>query len=326
MENEIKLKYTVIVHDVRDRFSIHNNEYVLLDTIYHLSNNPDNRKNGWCYASKKTLAGIVGCTETAIFGMINTLIQMGLLERDPDTSYLRVSSLWYKAALANTKESLEDLKKLSRIKKVNTDTKESLVSDTKESLYNIYNNNINNNIDNISEHGSENKTEKSQITDTSSEEIKKKKLDAALSGKKEEEQKMLGRRKLMDEELKVLEVFKSNIYKLCSEKTNSIQEGIPRAIKEFKQYYPTDYLKKLLDAIVSLRYSKWYKDMLAKSPAAISPKIIFSLSFIQNTLLPLSHNQKQNGQLYSGSTSPSELREIEEANKRRVEAFMADNN
>ena len=56
---------------------------------------------------------------------------------------------------------------------------------------------------------------------------------------------------------------------------------------------------------------QWQRD---KSPLAITPKIIFSKKFIEETLLPLALNQKPNGTVHKVEISQERRRQIQEAN------------
>ena len=47
----------------------------MADTIYNLSNNPKSPVQGWCYASKETLAKILDTTRQTIHNSINKLTE-----------------------------------------------------------------------------------------------------------------------------------------------------------------------------------------------------------------------------------------------------------
>ncbi len=331
-ENQkMKLRFTTIIHAVRNAWGLHNNEYILADTIYHLSNNPENTKSNWCYAGKKVLAEIVGCTETAIFNMLNNLIYMGLVERDPDTTYLRTTNLWYQGAIqSSTKESLVDLKKLSRLKKVESPTKESLVEPTKESLDNIYNVYKDNDIDNLTasqldekkiysiKENSENIISESIEDSDYAEDVKRPPLTKIERLRAQPEPRIIVKTLSGEENLSILKVFQSTIFPLCNAKTPSIVQGIPCAIEVFKDAFGKDGVSKLIEVLTTFKQSDNYRYLLSKSPAAISPKIILSKKFIQETLIPLSYNQQNNGGVHNSPISEEELRERQAANRERV--------
>jgi len=151
------VKYATIHFSVKQRLGITLNQYVLLDIINHLSKN-----EGWCYCSKDYLAEQLDVSRQAIFVMINTLIEKGLLMRHDETKCLKTTPKWNIASYSDdnftdSKESLLPVNQTcSRYEQssyppseINTDSKESLLgivkkvySDSKESL--PYNNSYKN--------------------------------------------------------------------------------------------------------------------------------------------------------------------------------------
>lgn len=144
---EIKqqLSYTLILHQIRKKLGLSLMEYCIADSIYHLSNNPKNKVQGWCYASKETLADFIGTTQRTVFSNINHLIIKGLIEKDEETSYLRTTPKWYEnvvlirisgeyKGIADTMKKLHSKAEKS-VKKLHTDSEET-----------SYNNNIDNKI------------------------------------------------------------------------------------------------------------------------------------------------------------------------------------
>jgi predicted transcriptional regulator len=147
------LLYTNIIHPVRKKFKLTCNEYVLLDIIYHLSNNPESKVKGWCYASKETLAQEIGISRQSICNLIDKLINKGLIEKDELTRFLKTKTEWNLVYLniksdsnyvknVYNEQSKEDL---HDVKKVYNDCKESLQVECKESLHNNNTFNTNNN-------------------------------------------------------------------------------------------------------------------------------------------------------------------------------------
>lgn len=139
------ITYTTIIHQAREELGLSLHEYAILDIIYQLQNNPDSEHKGWCYASKKYIGECIGISEQSVHGILNKLYKTDLLEKQEDTKHIRTTAKWYQNVVLmkdniNTKESLVTLKK------VESNTKETLVKNTKETLVynNIYNNNINN--------------------------------------------------------------------------------------------------------------------------------------------------------------------------------------
>jgi len=79
--------YTTIIHPLRKALCLSIQEYVLLDTVYHLSNN---QKYGhWCIMSKKKLADVLDVNPDTIYRILKTLEAKGLIERDDVTGYIR---------------------------------------------------------------------------------------------------------------------------------------------------------------------------------------------------------------------------------------------
>lgn len=129
------ITYTTILHKAREKLGLSLNEYALVDIIYQLQNNPASKHKGWCYSSKNYLGKCIGVSEQAVHGMLNRLYDKGLLEKQEETKHIKATKRWYDLVVVmrksmNTKESLASLKK------VESDTKETLVDDTKESLVN----------------------------------------------------------------------------------------------------------------------------------------------------------------------------------------------
>ena len=94
---DVSATYTTIIHQVRNRFGLSITEYCVADTIHKLSSGEKSRKlGGWVYASKQTLADGLGVSRITVIRAINKLIELKLLERDPDTNYLTTTGLWWK--------------------------------------------------------------------------------------------------------------------------------------------------------------------------------------------------------------------------------------
>ncbi len=138
------INFTTINHEAREKLDLSWLEYGLADLIYNLSNNPKSDYPGWCYASKEKLGETLGISKQSVHSIINRLIKKGLLERHKETKHLRITVDWYKKVLIkdDSKESLP------LVKKVYSDSKESLPQHSKESLHNkdINNKDINKDI------------------------------------------------------------------------------------------------------------------------------------------------------------------------------------
>jgi len=121
--------------------------------------------------------------------------------------------------------------------------------------------------------------------------------------------------------LKVLDVYRSLIFKNCNEETPAIIKNLSLAIGEFKKYYPEDYIAKCIEAITLFSKDKWCNDLKkdVSEITRLAPSRFLSLSFVQEKLLPLiSTNQNTNGNL---CTVPS----ITEDRIREAKKFNAEN-
>jgi hypothetical protein len=74
-----RASFSTIDHKVRRQLNVTNDEYILLDTVYHLS-----AKYGYCYASTTALADIVGLSFNGMKKMIQRMKDRELL-----TTHLR---------------------------------------------------------------------------------------------------------------------------------------------------------------------------------------------------------------------------------------------
>lgn len=149
MEQEKEqLNYTLILHQIRKELKLTLMEYCVADSIYHLSNNPKSKIQGWCFATKETIARFLGTTRQTIFDNLNKLVEKGFIERDNETKYLRTTQKWYeKVVLIKTKaeyqETLHIVKKLDKgVKKPYSESKETLLQSVKklDSYNNSYSN------------------------------------------------------------------------------------------------------------------------------------------------------------------------------------------
>lgn len=146
MENNIP-KYTTILHKARIELNLTCNEYCLADIIYHLSNNPNSKILGWCYASKEQLAMYLGISKQAIHSLINTLISKNIIEKDIDTKWLKTTNVWYEGVIIEKLKTIKTDSKesLLPVKKVYSKQSRKFTPDSKESLLNIYNDIYNDN-------------------------------------------------------------------------------------------------------------------------------------------------------------------------------------
>jgi len=134
MGEKDKLKYTIILHEVRTVLELSLAEYCVADCIYHLSHNPNSDVIGWCYASKEKLGNFLNLSRQSIHTIIGTLVEKGLIEKNSETKYLRTTQSWYDNVILNRQG----------VKKLYTEESRNVTQDSKETLHN---NNIDNNKD-----------------------------------------------------------------------------------------------------------------------------------------------------------------------------------
>ena len=92
------IAYSLVLHDIRIKLNLSLNDYCVADSIYHLSANPHNKMQGWCYMGRENMAKMLGLTKDGINKIIKKLVHEGLVERPTpnDTSNLvRTTEKWY---------------------------------------------------------------------------------------------------------------------------------------------------------------------------------------------------------------------------------------
>ncbi len=99
MEQDKTPRYTIIIHKIRIDLELSCNEYCVADIIFSLSNNPNSRIQGWCWATRKTIGEFIGISEKGIKEIIKRLIEKGVIEKDEETRYLKTTSLWYNSVV-----------------------------------------------------------------------------------------------------------------------------------------------------------------------------------------------------------------------------------
>lgn len=137
---EPKLNFTTILHEARRKLGLSMNEYAVAELIYNLSNNPTSQYPNWCYASKKKLGAYLDLSEQSVHTILNKLVDLGLVEKHPETRHLRTTSKWYDSViLSKDTPALEEAQDtLATLKKLEPEAKESLVGEAQESLAPIY--------------------------------------------------------------------------------------------------------------------------------------------------------------------------------------------
>jgi len=131
--------YTTIIHSIRKQLELNCNEYCVLDTIYHLSNN--SKFNGWCIKSKENISYQLDLSRQTVHNIIDKLIDIGLVEKS-ELKHLRTTEKYCELiSKLDSKETLHDVNNLY------SDSKETLHEPVKK-VYNsskktLHNNNIN---------------------------------------------------------------------------------------------------------------------------------------------------------------------------------------
>lgn len=100
-----KISYTTINHIARKRLNLSLTEYCLVDLVYHLANNPGSICPGWCYAKKESMGNEFGVDKRSITRIVSRMLSIGLLEKHPETRYLRATSTWYNSVIINKYDS-----------------------------------------------------------------------------------------------------------------------------------------------------------------------------------------------------------------------------
>jgi len=95
--------YTTIIHPLRKALCLSVNEYVLLDTVYHLSNNE--KYGGWCIISKNKMADWLDISVETVYRMLKTLEEKELIKRDEATKYIKTTDS-YNELIANKEDWL----------------------------------------------------------------------------------------------------------------------------------------------------------------------------------------------------------------------------
>lgn len=89
----MELIYSTVLHPVKRELGITSLQYMLADSIYHLSH------GGWCIATRPYFATLFDCDRSTVQRNLAKLEEKGLVERDPSTDYLRTTILWRDAAI-----------------------------------------------------------------------------------------------------------------------------------------------------------------------------------------------------------------------------------
>ena len=87
-------RYTVVLHEVRDRFDLSLNTYGVIDSIHKLSTSNPNYP--YCTMSKDDIAKFLKLGRATVFRSIEEALEKGLIEKNSD-SFLRATEKWINA-------------------------------------------------------------------------------------------------------------------------------------------------------------------------------------------------------------------------------------
>lgn len=79
-------------HMLRKAYSLSLNEYAVLCEIYFLSRN--NKYGGWCIKSRQNMADTLDITKDTIQRCVNKLVDIGLVEKNAETKFVRTTDKW----------------------------------------------------------------------------------------------------------------------------------------------------------------------------------------------------------------------------------------
>jgi hypothetical protein len=83
-------RYTVVLHDVREKLGLSLNTYVVIDSIHKLSTSDP--KFPYCVMSKPNMAEFLQLGERTVYRSLNEAQQLGLIERGEHG--LRATNKW----------------------------------------------------------------------------------------------------------------------------------------------------------------------------------------------------------------------------------------
>jgi hypothetical protein len=87
----IRPRYTMVLHQVREKMGLSLSTYGVIDSIHKLSRSDPRYQ--WCTMSKENLATFLKLGRTTVFRAITTGVEKGLVERSP-AGLLRSTQKW----------------------------------------------------------------------------------------------------------------------------------------------------------------------------------------------------------------------------------------
>lgn len=96
----MKLKFTVIYHKLMVENNLSPLEYMISNYVYYLSQHESSihRAEGFCFASKQTIANEFGISRRQVINIVNSLIKKNFIERN-EKGHLITTDLWNKVVL-----------------------------------------------------------------------------------------------------------------------------------------------------------------------------------------------------------------------------------
>ncbi len=84
-------RYTVVLHDVREKLNLSLNAYVVIDSIHKLSTS--NQNYPYCTMSKDDIAKFLCLARATVFRALEEALKKGLIEKSPE-HFLRTTDKW----------------------------------------------------------------------------------------------------------------------------------------------------------------------------------------------------------------------------------------
>lgn len=102
------LGFTYIYESARKRMDISRDEYALCNYIQTWASYPSNSRPGWCDRTVKQKAEFIGVTDRGLQKMQTRLIELGLIEKDPNLFHYRITRAWFELVTQARQEVAEN--------------------------------------------------------------------------------------------------------------------------------------------------------------------------------------------------------------------------
>jgi len=96
-EKEEKVRYSIVLYGPRKRLGITAYEFMVADIIHRLGGGPQSRTlGGYCFASKSSIAEMMGINKKTVDRAVSSLASAGLIEKHPSQKALvRTTAKWF---------------------------------------------------------------------------------------------------------------------------------------------------------------------------------------------------------------------------------------